>query len=92
MASKKALIEHALGGDLSHQLGYPPCGDKPAQAGNHRRGASVMTVLTDEGPLRIQVPRDREGSFEPLLIAKPIFYTTAEKLPLHQPLASAGSA
>ena len=33
-------------------------------------GASGKTVLTDDGPLRIEVPRDREGSFEPLLIAK----------------------
>ena len=70
MAFKKALIERALGGELSHHLGYPPGGDKPAEAGNHRNGASAKTVLTDDGPLRIEVPRDREGSFEPVLIPK----------------------
>jgi transposase-like protein len=70
MALKKALIERALGGELSHHLGYPPGGDKPAEAGNHRNGSTGKTVLTEHGPLRIEVPRDREGSFEPLLIAK----------------------
>ena len=70
MAFKKALIERALGAELSHHLGYPPGADKPADAGNHRNGVSGKTVLTDEGPLRIDVPRDRAGSFEPVLIPK----------------------
>jgi len=70
MALKKALIERALGGELSHHLGYAPGGDKPAQAGNHRNGSTGKTVLTEDGPLRIDVPRDRQGSFEPLLIPK----------------------
>jgi transposase-like protein len=69
-ALKKALIERALGGELSHHLGYPPGGDKPAEAGNHRNGSTGKTVLTEDGPLRIEVPRDRQGSFEPLLIPK----------------------
>jgi transposase-like protein len=70
MALKKALIERALGGELSHHLGYPPGAVKPEDAANHRNGASAKTVLTEDGPLRIEVPRDREGSFEPLLIPK----------------------
>jgi transposase-like protein len=70
MAFKKALIERALGGELSHHLGYRPGGDKPAEADNHRNGSTGKTVLTEDGPLRIEVPRDREGSFEPLLIPK----------------------
>lgn len=70
LAFKKALIERALGAELSHHLGYPPGTDKPAGIGNHRNGVSGKTVLTDEGPLRIEVPRDRAGSFEPLLIPK----------------------
>jgi transposase-like protein len=60
-ALKKALIERALGGELSHHLGYPPGGDKPAEAGNHRNGSTGKTVLTEGGPLRIEVPRDRQG-------------------------------
>ena len=71
VAFKKALIERALGGELSHHLGYAAGADRPATAGsNHRNGASAKTVLTGTGPVRVQVPRDREGTFEPLLIAK----------------------
>jgi putative transposase len=70
MAFKKALIERALGAELSHHLGYPPGAAKAEDASNHRNGASGKTVLTEDGPLRIEVPRDREGSFEPVLIPK----------------------
>ena len=70
MAFKKALIERALGAELSHHLGYPPGAEKSGEAGNHRNGATGKTVLTEDGPLRIDVPRDRQGSFEPLLIPK----------------------
>ena len=70
MAFKKALIERALGAELSHHLGYPPGAEKPVEVGNHRNGVSRKTVLTEDGSLRIDVPRDRSGSFEPLLIPK----------------------
>ena len=70
VAFKKALIERALGAELSHHLGYPPGAPKPAQANNQRNGKGSKTVLTDDGPVRIDVPRDRDGSFEPLLIPK----------------------
>ena len=70
MAFKKALIERALGGELSHHLGYAPGAEKPGDVSNHRNGVSSKTVLTGEGSLKIDVPRDRQGSFEPLLIAK----------------------
>jgi transposase-like protein len=67
---KKAIIERALGGERTHHLGYPPGGTKPEDPTNHRNGTGGKTVLTDDGPLTIEVPRDREGSFEPRLIAK----------------------
>jgi transposase-like protein len=70
MAFKKALIERALGAELTHHLGYATGTDKPIDAKNHRNGASGKTVLTEDGPLRIEVPRDRSGSFEPVLIPK----------------------
>ena len=70
MAFKKALIERALSAELSHHLGYPPGADKPDDLGNHRNGRSGKTILTEDGPLKIEVPRDRAGSFEPLLIPK----------------------
>ena len=69
-AFKKALIERALGAEMSHHLGYPAGGEKPESATNHRNGNSGKTVLTDDGPLRIEVPRDRAGEFEPKLIGK----------------------
>jgi putative transposase len=67
---KKAIIERALGAELSHHLGYPPGGETPDDTGNHRNGTSGKTVLTDDGPLPIEVPRDRHGTFEPQLIGK----------------------
>jgi putative transposase len=69
-AFKKALIERVLGAELSHHLGYAVGADKPAEVSNQRNGVSGKTLLTDDGPLRIEVPRDRDGSFEPLLIPK----------------------
>ena len=62
---KKAVIERALGAELGVHLSDPEGGRS-----NHRNGRSGKTVLTDEGPLRIDVPRDRAGTFEPQLIPK----------------------
>ncbi|CAB3745088.1 IS256 family transposase [Achromobacter kerstersii] len=70
MAFKKALIERALGAELGHHLGYPSGGDRPEEATNQRNGKSRKTVLTDDGPLRVEIPRDRDGSFAPILIPK----------------------
>jgi putative transposase len=67
---KKALIERALGAELSHHLGYAPGTLKPDETTNHRNGTSGKTVLTDDGPVEIAVPRDRQGTFEPQLIGK----------------------
>jgi putative transposase len=67
---KKAVLERALGAEMSHHLGYAPGQTKPEGAGNHRNGKSAKTVLTDTGALRIDVPRDREASFEPQIIGK----------------------
>ena len=68
---KKSILERALGAEMSHHLGYAPGQAKPTGgSANHRNGKSTKTVLTDVGALRIDVPRDREGSFEPQLIGK----------------------
>ncbi|MBL0208028.1 MAG: IS256 family transposase [Propionivibrio sp.] len=67
---KKAVIERALGAEMSHHLGYRSGAAKPERSTNHRNGNSGKTVLTDDGPLRIEIPRDRDGSFEPQLIGK----------------------
>jgi putative transposase len=67
---KKAVLQRALGAEMSHHLGYAPGQAKPAGAFNHRNGNSAKTVLTDTGALTIEVPRERAGSFEPQIIGK----------------------
>ena len=67
---KKALMERMLGGELSYHLGYPPGGTKPEDTTNHRNGSSEKRVLTDDGAIAVEIPRDRDGTFEPQLIPK----------------------
>jgi putative transposase len=67
---KKAVVERALGAEMSHHLGYALGQFKPEGGSNHRNGKSTKTVLTDVGALRIDVPRDHEGTFEPQPIGK----------------------
>ena len=67
---KKALMERALAGELTHHLGYAPGEAKPQEQPNHRNGTTPKTVLTEEGAIPLAVPRDRAGTFEPLLIPK----------------------
>jgi len=69
-AFKKALIERALNAELGHHLGYPPGAQRPEDETNQRNGKSAKTVLTGDGPLRLDSPRDRNGSFSPILIPK----------------------
>jgi putative transposase len=68
MAFKKALIERAMGAELGHHLGYPAGAAKPDSEGNQRNGTTGKTVITGEGPVRVEIPRDRDGSFNPILI------------------------
>jgi len=70
IAFKQALIEASLNAELSHHLGYAPGGDRPEGATNHRNGSTRKTVLTGDGKVLIETPRDRAGSFEPLLLPK----------------------
>ncbi len=70
MAFKHALIERVLGAELSHDMSYPPGKARPEDCGDHRNGLSGKTALTGDRPVRIEVLRDREGTFEPLLIPK----------------------
>jgi transposase-like protein len=67
---KKAVIERAMNAEMTGHLGYAAGEDKPEEQSNHRNGTSGKTVITDDGPIRIEVPRDREGSYEPQLIGK----------------------
>src|SRR5579864_3645026 len=67
---KKALMERVLGAELSHHLGYDKGDPAGRGTGNSRNGHSKKTVLTDDGQLDLQVPRDRAGTFEPQLVPK----------------------
>ena len=67
---KKALIERALGAELTEHLGYEKGDPAGRGSGNNRNGVSSKTVLTDDGEIEIAVPRDRAGTFEPQLIPK----------------------
>src|SRR4030081_1358069 len=67
---KKALIERALGAELSDHLGYEKGDPAGRGSGNSRNGVSAKTVLTEDGEVQIEVPRDRAGTFEPQLIGK----------------------
>ncbi len=69
MQLKKRVVEKALSGELTHHLGYEK-GSKPEWASNHRNGYSKKTVIGEEGEMEVSIPRDRAGSFEPLMIAK----------------------
>jgi putative transposase len=64
------VLESALGAELSGHLGYPPGQAPPGGAGNVRNGSTSKTVKTDIGPVEIRTPRDRNGTFEPRLVAK----------------------
>jgi transposase-like protein len=55
---------------MNAHLGYPPGAARPPEQANERNGTSGKTVLTERGAVRIDVPRDRDGSFEPILIPK----------------------
>lgn len=70
LALKTTLIERALGCEMNHHLGYPASAAKPANATNQRNGKGAKTVLTEDGPIGIEAPRERDGSFEPILIPK----------------------
>ena len=60
---KKALAERALNAEMDHHLAN-------GEAGNSRNGYGKKTVVTDTGKLSLKVPRDRQSSFDPQLIAK----------------------
>jgi putative transposase len=66
----KALVERAMGAELTEHLGYEKheAGEKPSE--NRRNGTSPKTVRSDQGPITLDVPRDRDGTFEPKIVGK----------------------
>jgi len=68
MELRKAVVERMLAGELTHHLGYKK-GAEPVGE-NCRNGKSRKTVLSQDGKMEIEVPRDRESSFEPKIVPK----------------------
>ena len=66
----KTVLETALEAELDEHLGYPKHAVEGNNTGNSRNGSRSKTVLTDVGPVEIEVPRDREGSFDPQIVKK----------------------
>ena len=67
---KKAVMERALGAELTEHLGYEEGDPSGKGSGNSRNGYGKKRVTTDSSQVEIEVPRDREGSFEPRLVRK----------------------
>jgi putative transposase len=67
---KKAVMERALGAELTEHLGYEAGDPSGSGSGNSRNGYGKKQVITDSSQVEIEVPRDRSGTFEPQLIRK----------------------
>ena len=66
----KAILERTLAAELTHHLGYEKHAPEGKNKGNSRNGTSGKTLKSDLGDLPIEVPRDRNGEFEPRIIKK----------------------
>jgi putative transposase len=66
----KKLIEGAMSAEMKHHLGHDKHGSVGEGSSNVRNGTSPKTLKGDFGEVQIEVPRDREGSFEPKIVAK----------------------
>ena len=66
----KMVVEGALEGEMDDHLGYGKHDPAGRDGGNSRNGRRAKTVITEAGPVEISVPRDRDSSFEPRIVAK----------------------
>ena len=66
----KALVERALEGEMTHHLGYKKHDAVGDKSGNSRNGTTSKTIKSKRGQSEIEVPRDRNSTFEPQLIKK----------------------
>jgi putative transposase len=65
-----ALVERALEAEMTEHLGYEKHEAKGRGTGNSRNGATAKTLRTDDGPMTVTVPRDRDASFDPKIVGK----------------------
>jgi putative transposase len=66
----KTVLETGLEAELSEHLGYDKHDPEGRDGGNSRNGTRPKTVTTEVGPVKLDVPRDRDSSFEPQLVKK----------------------
>jgi transposase-like protein len=66
----KRLVERAMEVELTDHLGYEPHQEPAGGTGNTRNGSMSKTLITEQGEVRIDTPRDRDGSFEPQIVRK----------------------
>jgi putative transposase len=66
----KSVLESALEVEISEHLGYEQYDAAGRDGGNSRNGTRTKTVFTEIGPVEIEVPRDRDGTFEPAIVKK----------------------
>lgn len=69
-AFNRAVVQRATEAELGLHLGYEPGQVKPAAQADERNGTSSKALITSRGLLKVELPRDRDGSFEPVLIPK----------------------
>jgi putative transposase len=66
----KVMVESALEGEMDDHLGYGKHDPAGRNGGNSRNGTRSKTLVTEAGPVKIEVPRDRESNFEPVIVGK----------------------
>jgi putative transposase len=66
----KRLVERAMEVELTDHLGYEPHVEPPGGAGNTRNGSTPKTLICEHGPVQVDGPRDRDGSFAPQIVKK----------------------
>ena len=66
----KRVLEAGLEAEMTDHVGYERHDPAGRNSGNSRNGTRTKTVITDVGPVELAVPRDRDGSFDPKVVAK----------------------
>jgi Transposase, Mutator family len=66
----KRLVERALHAELTEHLGYEPHQEPPGGTGNTRNGSTAKTLATEQRPVEIETPRDRNATFQPQIVRK----------------------
>ena len=67
---KKKFYERALQGEMNHHLGYRKGDDRPEGQDHLRNGTSTKKLVSADSSVEIDIPRDRAGEFDPIIIEK----------------------